>query len=98
MNRKEALWRVRPKTEQDDLKDVTHDTLVKIHNATVDEIFNDFESRTCDNCKYCEEDSNDTDVWIECRNPLSEMEHTSLLSDAGYPNIVDFGCNKWEQK
>ena len=54
MNREKALWRVRPKTEQDDLKDVTHDTLVEVHNATIDEIYDDFEQRTCENCKYKE--------------------------------------------
>jgi len=65
---------------------------------TVNKIYDDFKKQTCENCKYCIEDNNDTDVWIECRKKDSPMEHNSLLTEKGYPNIINFNCSEWEEK
>ena len=64
----------------------------------IDRLFDKFESRTCENCKYCKEDSNETAVWIECRCKNSPMEYNSLISDDGYPSIIDFGCSEFKRK
>lgn len=64
----------------------------------IDKIYDNFESRSCNNCKFCLEDSNDYDVWLECRCPDSPMEYSSVITDiAGYLT-TDFCCNKYEQK
>ena len=51
----------------------------------IDKIYDDFESRTCSNCKW--------------RTPVSVcMCETSELYDCCVDNIHVFGCNQWEQK
>lgn len=66
--------------------------------AVIEEIYNNFESRACRNCAWCKEDSNDTGVWVECRNKDSMMYSNSLLTERGYPYIVKDSCSKWEEK
>lgn len=56
------------------------------------------ENRTCENCKYCLEDSNNTDVWLECRKPDSPMEYHSVITDIIGYLTTDFCCNRWEPR
>ena len=42
MDLEKALWRERPKTEEDGLKEAVHDTLVALHNGAVEDIYSDF--------------------------------------------------------
>lgn len=56
------------------------------------------ENRSCNNCKYVLENSNDTDVWLECRCKDSPMNYNSVITDiVGYLN-TNFYCNRWESK
>lgn len=52
----------------------------------INEIYDDFESRTCENCKYCIDDGSSGYV---CKG-MSDVIHIS--------SIDDFGCNKFERK
>lgn len=98
MTREQALWRVRLNEDSKEYQHAWHDTLVKNHNDIIEEIYNDFEARTCESCKYLKEDNNDSDIWIECRKKGTPMEYTSLISEKGYPNIIDFKCGHWEKQ
>ena len=51
----------------------------------LDEIYDDFESRTCKSCKYS---GLYTMGWMPCLHPENEY-HIKEVHD-------DFGCNKWE--
>ncbi len=55
----------------------------------IDNIYNDFESRICENCKYAEE-MNKGSSFMSCSKNIRKslyMQH----------NSKDFGCNKWEK-
>ena len=56
------------------------------------------ESRVCSNCEFCLEDNNDTDVWLECRNPDSPMQYNSVITDITGYLTTDFCCNRWSPK
>ena len=60
----------------------------------VDEIYNDFESRTCENCEYNELLNSGENA---CSNDYMVAEFNTYPQ---YPLIVDsdFGCNKFERK
>lgn len=57
MNRDKAKWRVRPQEEKDKVSAEGHDVLVTIHNAVIDEIYDDIEKKVCKNCIYHVESS-----------------------------------------
>ena len=62
----------------------------------IDEIYDEIESRTCENCKYYEER---IQGMGECNNIIYEGFSVGLVYD--YDNMFlpkDFGCNKWESK
>ena len=92
MTREKAKWRVRPQKEQKESSDSTHDVLTKLHNATIDEIFDDFDRRTCENCKYS--------TWNDgllCAKQITE--DVTFDNFRGIPIVYDnFGCNKFEEK
>ena len=50
-------------------------------------IYDDFESRTCKNCKHS---GLYTKGWMPCLHPENEY-HIKEVHD-------DFGCNKWEAR
>jgi hypothetical protein len=52
--------------------------------------------KTCETCRYCKEDSNDTSVWIDCTKPNSPMTHSSLTDEHGV--LMKFGCIYHEPK
>ena len=56
----------------------------------VNEIFDDFKSRTCDNCKYGEPVLSNTRVWCRGYTPFASINGLSLDKH--------FGCNKFEPK
>ena len=70
--------------------------LVEINEAIAE--LEALQSRSCDGCKYCIEDSNDTDVWLECRCPDSPMQYTSVITDIVGYLTTDFCCNRYEPK
>jgi len=53
----------------------------------IDNIYDDFESRTCKNCKHS---GLYTKGWMPCLHPENEY-HIKEVHD-------DFGCNKWEAR
>ena len=53
---------------------------------SIDKIYDDFESRICDNCKYCEFFSSVNSYF--CINELSSAKFVDSC----------FGCNRWEEK
>ena len=54
-------------------------------------IFDDFESRTCENCKHWHSKRVDHPNYRECNN---EDAYGVFLNDTNYK----FGCNKFERK
>jgi len=56
--------------------------------ATINNIFNTVESRTCVNCKYSHIDFNEGSTE-------TKVNDCSKVSIVTY-NYKDFGCNKWE--
>jgi hypothetical protein len=71
--------------------------LGKIGIGIVDKIYDDFESRTCSNCKFCEvEYIEDATKYLQCINENSLLYMTSIndINDTH----KDFGCNQWENK
>ena len=52
----------------------------------IDNIFDNFESRKCINCKYY--------VEYKCKNPF--IFNNSIID--GQANLIDFGCIKFEYK
>ena len=52
-------------------------------NDATDRAYDDFESRTCENCKYL---INHGYGWAECRKFGKEFQQ------------ISFGCNKWEAR
>ena len=55
----------------------------------IDRICDDFESRTCESCKWYREEYND-------KNCISDTVLICELYDISHGK--DFGCNKWEKK
>ena len=53
----------------------------------IDRIYNDFESRTCENCIYL-----GTDKYA------SGLLDCNLLTIIDFYKLKDFGCNKFERK
>jgi len=62
------------------------DTETKI---VIDKIYDDFEDKICDNCKYIKKDKYNLRY---CCCPTSPLSSTN---QALHPT---FGCNRWEQK
>jgi len=58
---------------------------VKSPISKVDKIYDDFESRTCENCKY-----NLNGIECNCNESVVEWLDTDTFPD--------FGCNKFERK
>ena len=57
----------------------------------IKKIFDDFESRTCDNCKWCK-------LGGEYDNDTCENTSISAHLDTGTMVASDFGCNRFERK
>ena len=62
-------------------------------------IYDSFENRTCENCKYTDDEYFD----LFCINPDVINQHDHLFGDGQsmYDNFkvsANFGCNKWESK
>ncbi len=75
------------------------DTFVRIDIRTyqnfIDNIYDGFDNRTCENCKHCNEASgvqSDAIGWqtIECEYWDGNFSIVEVYDDG-------FGCNKWEQ-
>jgi hypothetical protein len=83
MKREEAIETV----DAVDYFGMSTDHKVELSKAFVNKIYDDFESRTCESCKY----------WNR-KNPArqdgdcDEINHTNTETD------WNFGCNKWEEK
>lgn len=65
----------------------------------IDKIYDSFENRTCENCKYIDDEYFD----LFCINPNVINQHDHLFGDGQsmYDNFkvsANFGCNKWESK
>ena len=58
---------------------------VESAKETIDKIYDDFESRTCENCKY-----NLNGIECNCNESVVEWLDTDTFPD--------FGCNKFERK
>jgi len=54
----------------------------------IQEIYDNFESRTCKNCKF---------DWCGC-DIRDAIFRISKLDDVEMPNLDDFGCNRFERK
>ena len=71
----------------EDLDSMYHSTWIKV---VVDDIYDDFKSRTCENCK-----------WLKERNPFNKPifpRHKCTHADVIYMcTDKDFGCNKFER-
>ena len=69
----------------------------------VNEIYDDFESRTCQNCKHYyqpytyEYSFSDPYACRELSSRTQITPYSKLEENIFYPD-KDFGCNKWEQK
>ena len=61
----------------------------------IDEIYDDFESRVCKNCKYFNEDEG-------CTNELNTLKFKDMFGKWEEPlyleNMKNFGCNRFEKK
>ena len=58
----------------------------------VNKIYDDFESRTCENCLFKQErEYQCTNLHINDKHPLKEADYWLHVNK-------DFGCNKWEAK
>ena len=62
----------------------------------IDEIYDDLESRTCENCKHYQEIEWYGKEIIHCTK-LSDT-WGSMASEHIFNEGKDFGCNRWEQK
>jgi len=58
--------------------------------TTIDKIYDDFESRTCDNCKFLRTSTFEGNPYPGCTN----KENGELASEA----IHGAGCNRWKAK
>lgn len=80
MNREEVEEELLGMIQYDDF----HDLL-----SLADKIFNDFESRTCENCKY------DKDNIMTCEQGI---DRPYCYKGIRFPNKIEpFGCNKFER-
>ena len=55
----------------------------------IDKIYDDFESRTCENCTYLYRPDLTNGIY-RCENNVVTIEDGEIE--------LDFGCNKWEAK
>jgi len=63
----------------------------KVTYFLINEIFDDFEKRTCENCKYYQKKG-------EVMNLRECNEGVSIYKSSGYSLVNDdFGCNKFEE-
>ena len=53
----------------------------------IDKIYDDFESRTCENCKYNIATANEDIMWCNNSDALEDFEV-----------FANFGCNKFERR
>ena len=69
-------------------------TYVKVSNAdkTIDDIYNDFESRVCENCEHSDSKTIRNGV-ILCKMRISYINISWK-----YQVRKDFGCNKFKRK
>ncbi len=67
-----------------------HPLLANHVEMGIEMIFDDFESRTCENCKHCENVGLVLDPILKCYNEKSVLEDFVVSKD--------FGCNKFERK
>jgi len=64
----------------------------------IDKIYDDFESRTCESCKYFTSVMNNQEP-MECSNEfLNKMDENLDVSDNYFRPDKNFGCNKYKQK
>ena len=81
----------REEAKQDLYYGIQFDTL-KI-DKFIDKIYDDFESRTCGNCKYNQKYDN------SCNNSfVNNILSTSYIGTASLKCVSDFGCNKFKRK
>jgi len=57
----------------------------------VDEIYNNFESRICKNCKWIHKGQYEGEFW--CINPKN-----SIIAEDGMFVNENFGCNRFERR
>ncbi len=67
-----------------------HPLLFKHVELGIKIIYDDFESRTCENCKFYFIHMQ-YGQGMQCKNHDSDMHQVKITSK-------DFGCNKWETK
>lgn len=91
MTREEAKHRRLFTQWQEETHFVTWETttseIIQDHDAIINEIYDDFESRTCENCKRYVPMK-----WTDFDNKCASMENKVSHVDK------DFGCNKFERK
>lgn len=83
-------------TREEAFDGIYHADTFDLAQDMVNKIYDDFESRTCENCKHYEEIIQGIG---ECSNDIYEGFSAGLVYD--YDNMFlpkDFGCNKWESK
>jgi hypothetical protein len=73
-------------------------TLSKVEcDNILNEVFDDFESRTCESCRHCESQFGEMFCQLE---ELKTQEYNSIMgfTDVCMEVSKDFGCNKWREK
>ena len=63
------------------------------HNGheLADKLYDDFESRTCENCKWCDKEDKSKNEMHYCGHPCDDMDVFTYMP-------LGFGCNQFERK
>ena len=84
--------------EAKDLIEIEYDSLDNYcdsnHCSVIDQIYDDFESRTCENCKYVENSGQTYSTAVQkCKLGIGDINEWGSVFCS-----KDFGCNKFERK
>jgi len=66
------------------------------YDSKVDSIYDDFENRSCNNCKWYDKELNKKVIGM-CRNTKSPVEWIGSMYSEN-KQCLNFNCNKWESK
>jgi hypothetical protein len=94
MNREEALKKAELLPPADYW--VSGTTYIDNVEDLVEDIYDDFESRTCGNCKHYQ-------IVMPQNNPHDQFNYIDCCANEAGKNVVsyppmDFGCIKWESR
>ena len=81
------MTREEAKAELTNLKKEEEYSLYYLTHQLLDDIYDDFESRTCENCKFLNRDTGKS--YSTC---------TELPLNMGADTITEFGCNWFKRK